>query len=174
MGISITFLFSLQRKLALYGDQISFISITSIQNPISTFIVSSVVANDIVWDVTQPFKAKKQSVLSNETTFTFSTSTDSLKRFVVFDPTKISSPQFESTIVNQNLHGITSADLLIISHPSLLSQATRLANHRQSHDQLSSVVLPQNQFLMNTVVAKLTPLPFAILSKMFTKSQVLN
>jgi len=135
------FLFSLQRKLALYGNQTSFISATSTKNPISTFQINSVIANDMVWDVTQPFKIKNQSVLLDGTTFIFSTSTDSLKRFVVFDPIKVSSPQFESVVVNQNLHGISSTDLLIITHPSLSSQATRLANHRQSHDQLLSTVV---------------------------------
>ena len=135
------FLFTLQRALALYGNQTSFISTTSTNNPVSTFQVNSVAANGIIWDVTQPFKIKDQSALLSGTTFTFSTSTDTLKRFVVFDPTKISSPQFESAITNQNLHGITSADLLIVTHPSLSSQATRLANHRQSHDQLTSIVV---------------------------------
>ncbi len=135
------FLFSLQRTLALYGNQTSFISVQSLNNPVSTFQINSITVSDMVWDVTQPFKAKSQAAQLNETSFTFSTSTDSLKRFVVFDPTKISSPQFESAVVNQNLHGITSADLLIVAHPSLLSQANRLANYRQSHDQLTSVAV---------------------------------
>jgi len=135
------FLFSIQRNLALYGNQTSFISSASVANPTSTFQINSVAANDMVWDVTQPFKIKNQTTQLNGTTFTFSTSTDSLKRFVVFDPTKISSPKFESVVANQNLHGISSTDLLIITHPSLSSQATRLANHRQSHDQLISTVV---------------------------------
>jgi len=144
-GLSIGYLdyilFSLQRTLALYGNQTSFISALSLSNTISTFQVNSVAANDIVWDITQPFKIKNQAVQLNGNSFIFSTSTDSLKRFIVFDPTKVAAPKFESTVANQNLHGVTAADLLIITHPSLSDQANQLARHRQGHDQMTSVVV---------------------------------
>jgi len=135
------FLFSMQRMLARYGNQTSFISVASLANPVSTFQINSVASNDLLWDVSQPLTVKNQAVQLTGNVLTFSTSTDSLKRFVVFDPAKISSPQFESVVVNQNLHGIPWADLLILTHPSLAGQATRLANHRQSHDQLTSLVV---------------------------------
>jgi len=60
---------------------------------------------------------------------------------VVFDPTKITGPKFESLVANQNLHGIATADFLLITNPAFSTQANRLATHRQSHDQLTSVVV---------------------------------
>lgn len=144
-GLSIGYLdyllFSMQRTLALYGTQTSFISSGSLNNPVSSFQVNAVAANDLIWDITQPFKTKNQAAQLNGNSFIFSTSTDTLKRFVVFDPTKITGPKFESAVANQNLHGITAADLLIITHPSLSGQANQLANHRQSHDQLTTTVV---------------------------------
>jgi hypothetical protein len=144
-GLSIGYLdylmFSMQRALALYGIQTSFISAASLNHSVSSFQITGVAVNDIIWDVTQPFKVKNQAFQVNENSFTFSTSTDSLKRFVVFDPTKITGPKFESPVANQNLHGITSADLLIITHPSFSTQATQLANHRQHYNQLTSAVV---------------------------------
>jgi len=135
------FLISVKKKLALYGDHTFFISSESLTNPFSTFQINSVSSTSLVWDVTNPLRAQNQTTQFNGGVSTFSTSTDSLKRFVVFDPAKISLPAFESKVSNQNLHGITAADLLIISHPSLLKEAARLGMHRQAHDLLTTVTV---------------------------------
>jgi len=144
-GISIGYLdyllFSLKRSLALYGNQTNFTSSASTTNPVSTFQINSVTATDLIWNITNPFLVKNQAMQLNGSVFMFSTTTDSLKRFVVFDPAKVSPPNFESTVPNQNLHGITSADMLIITYPPLMAQATRLASYRQSHDQLNAQVI---------------------------------
>lgn len=140
-GISIGYLdyllFTVKRKLALYTAQTFFTSAESINNPASTFQINSVAASDLVWDVTNAFNVKNQVTQLSGNTFSFSTNTDSLKRFVVFSPSKMAAANFESKVANQNLHAITAADLLIITNPSLMAQATRLAAHRQSHDQLT-------------------------------------
>jgi hypothetical protein len=144
-GISIGYLdyliFTMQRSLALYGNQTIFSSVPSTANPVSTFQISSIASTNLVWDVTQPFAVKNQVTQLNGNMFTFSVSTDTLKKFVVFDPAKLSTPNFESVVANQNIHSITSADLLIITYTPLLSQAVRLASFRQSHDQILPVVV---------------------------------
>ncbi len=144
-GISIGYLdyliFSVQRSLALYGNQTIFTSVPSLANPTSSFQISSVTSTNLVWDITNFFNVKNQTTQLNGNTFSFSTRTDTLKKFVVFNPTKISTPNFESTVTNQNLHAITSADLLIITYAPLLSQANRLASFRQSHNRLTPVVV---------------------------------
>ena len=140
-GISVGYLdyllFTVKRKLALYSAQTFFTSAESLANAASAFQINSVAASDLVWDVTNAFNVKDQATQLTGSTFTFSINTDSLKRFVAFSPSKISTANFESKVANQNLHAIISADLLIIAHPSLMTQATRLARHRQSHDQLT-------------------------------------
>lgn len=162
-GISIGYLdyilFSVQRTLALYGNQTSFISSSSTNNSISTFQINSTIVSDLVWDVTQPLKVKNQIIDFNNNTTTFSIATDSLRKFVVFDPSKITPPSFEAMLSNQNLRGISSADFLIITHPSLLSQATRLANHRQTHDQLTSAVVTTSQIFNEYGGGKPDPTP---------------
>lgn len=140
-GISVGYLdylvFSVQRSLALYGNQTIFTSAASRSNAVSNFKISSSLSTAAVWNITQPFQIKAQSYSADGGNLSFSTTTDTLKRFVVFDPVKVSSPAFESAVANQNLHAITSADLLIIAAPALLPQATRLASFRQSQDQLN-------------------------------------
>jgi len=135
------FLFTMERKLSLYGNQTIFTSAASTANPVSLFQVGAVAATHQVWDVTNLFAAKNQMPQLDGTTFSFATNTDTLKKFVVFDPAKIPAPKFESALANQNLHAIASADLLIISYPAFLSQASRLAAFRQSHNQLTPVVV---------------------------------
>lgn len=138
-------LFSFKRKLAWYNEQTFFSSIESISTAKSTFQATSVPAGAQVWDVTNVFKTRNQSTQLDGATLSFSTNTDSLKRFVLFDPAKATSAVFDSKVDNQNLHAISGADLLIISHPSLLAEAARLADHRQSHNQLSVQTVTTDQ-----------------------------
>lgn len=144
-GLSVGYLdyvlFSLQRQLNLYNAQTQFVSVASTANANSTFQVGSVTASSLVWDVTNSLSAKLQPATFSNTQLTFSTNTDSLKKFVVFNPTQVSLPTVESAVANQNLHGITSADLLIITNTAWLAQAKRLAFHRQSQNQMSPVVV---------------------------------
>ncbi|MBS1487299.1 MAG: type IX secretion system sortase PorU [Bacteroidetes bacterium] len=144
-GMSIGYLdyvlFSTQRTLALYGNQTSFLSASSTTNTVSTFQVAGTTSSNIVWDISNPFHVKLQSTLFTNSAISFSASTDSLKKFVVFSPAQVPLPAFESALTNQNLHAITSADALIITYSAWLTQANRLASFRQSHNQLNAVVI---------------------------------
>ncbi|MGC4021434.1 MAG: type IX secretion system sortase PorU [Cyclobacteriaceae bacterium] len=139
------FIFSTKRKLSLYNGQTFFTSSESASNPISTFQINSVPQKNLVWEITNPFSVKNQIGQLNSGVFSFSVNTDSLKKFIVVDLSKVTKPAFEAKVANQNLHSITAADLIIISHPTLVTQATRLAGHRQSHDQFSVTTVTTDQ-----------------------------
>ncbi|MBK7649554.1 MAG: hypothetical protein IPJ20_00805 [Flammeovirgaceae bacterium] len=68
-----------------------------------------------------------------------------LKEFVVFKSDKAKAPVFEGKVSNQNLLGMAAPQLLIITHPDFLSEAQRLANHRQSVSGIVSKVVTTNQ-----------------------------
>jgi hypothetical protein len=148
-GISVGYLdyilFTCIRKLALYGSQTIFTSLASVANAASTFQITSSVSGAQIWEVTDLFDAKIQSTAATGNQLTFSTETSSLKKFVVFNPASVTTPSFEKKIANQNLHQVTSADLIIISYPDWKDQAARLANHRLSSNQLTSVVVTTEQ-----------------------------
>ncbi|MBS1489515.1 MAG: type IX secretion system sortase PorU [Bacteroidetes bacterium] len=143
-GLSIGYLnyvlFSMQRTLQLYGAQTGFVSAASTANPVSSFQVGAASSSVLVWDVTNPFSVKNQLVAFSNSVISFSTNTDTLKRFRVFNPTQISLPVFETTLVNQNLHAITQADALIITNAAWRAEANRLAMFRQTQNQLNVVV----------------------------------
>lgn len=138
------FLFNTKRKLALYDDQTFFSSSESTQQGVSTFQINTSASDAVIWEVTDAFNAGAQTFNVESGLFKFSTATNSLKRFCVFIPSKTKSASFESTISNQNLHGLVAPQLLIVANKLLKTEAMRLAAHRNSHDQLSvAVVTPE-------------------------------
>jgi hypothetical protein len=148
-GISIGyldfFILNLKRKLALYGDETVFRSSSSLTNSTSTFEVNNVTAGVRLWDVTDYLDTKDQDYSLTNNKLLFSTTTTLLREFVVFKSDKANAPVFEGKVSNQNLLGMTAPQLLIITHPDFLSEAQRLANHRQSVSGIVSKVVTTNQ-----------------------------
>ena len=139
------FLFTMKRKLSLYGDQTIFTSAKSLENAVSTFEVTSADSKTIVWDITDPFNTVLQPLTIRGTSLLTTASTSSLKKFIAFDSEKTKSPTFEITIKNQNLHAVDNKSLIIVTHPAFRSEAERLANYRQSKNGLSALVVTTDQ-----------------------------
>lgn len=148
-GFSIGYLdffsFTVQRRLALYGNHTFFLSAGSTQNANTTFQLTGTDATTGVWDVTDPFE-----VIGHETTFqngntTFAAATGSLKRFVAFGPARAAIPVFVQRLQNQNLRGAPVPQFVIVTHPDFLSEANRLAAHRQSFNGLDVQVVTTQQ-----------------------------
>ena len=51
-------------------------------------------------------------------------------------------PNYTSEVINQNLHSIQRADLLIIYYDDFESAALKLAEHRRAYSQLEVVAVP--------------------------------
>ncbi|MCX8492105.1 MAG: type IX secretion system sortase PorU, partial [Cyclobacteriaceae bacterium] len=149
VGISVGyldfFLFTMKRKLSLYGDQTIFTSAKSLENPVSTFEVTSANSKTMIWDITDPFNTILQSLTLNVSSLLTTVATTSLKRFIAFNSEKTKSPAFEITIKNQNLHAADNKSFIIITHPAFRLEAERLANHRQSKNGLSTLVVTTDQ-----------------------------
>ena len=136
--------------LSMNSTQMFFRDSKSISSGnIATFTISNVTSNSVVWDVTDVNNVYHM-VLSNQTgALSFVASTDQLREYAVFDPKNALSPTFikenNGNVPNQNLHGISSADFIIISHPDFLKQANELAEIHQVHDNLSTIVVTPQQ-----------------------------
>lgn len=137
-------LITFKRKLALYGDQTSFRSTGSLDQSISTFSITGMQEGNMVWDVTDPATVKIQSLQFNGSTASFSSSSEILKEYVAFNG-NVPSPEFAGSVGNQDLHGSSPVQLIIVSHPSFLQEAERLAAHRQSNDGWTSLVVTPEQ-----------------------------
>jgi hypothetical protein len=136
-------LIGVKRQLGLYNNQTIFTASESILNATSTFQITN--ANTgIVWDITDPANINRQEVSREADIITFSTETSILKTFIVFN-TKFPSPEPVGKIASQDLHSLSTPNLIIVSHPLFREQAERLANHRQDYSKLSVVVVTPDQ-----------------------------
>ena len=93
-----------------------------------------------IWDVTDPLNVKNQLYNSALTNIDFTSTSDSLKEYVIFNSTNALIPASYGLIPNQNLHGIMQADYIIVTHPSFLDNANRLAKMHFDYDTLTYAV----------------------------------
>ena len=129
-------LLDFSRHLSLYGNQTVFVSASSLLNPVSTFKLTGL-NNDVqVWDITDHHNVRIQEFALQETEGAFSATTGDLKKWVVFNST-FPAPSFISRINNQNLSGLPTPNLLIITHPDFKPEADRLAAHRAGYNNWS-------------------------------------
>ena len=132
---------STKRKLDWAGNQFSFVSSASLQNATSTFELGVLPEEGRIWEVSDVWNAKEQSIIVLSNKVSFSSATSNLKKFVAFTNPTLLSPAFESVVPNQDLHGSVTPDLLIVTHSDFKTEASRLAAHRQQHDGLSVQVV---------------------------------
>jgi len=125
-------------------EQLSFRDWNSVQaNPIE-FVISTPLAQIRVWEVTDPLHpVLMQGVFSNNE-YRFSNDGSRLREYVAFS-TNFPVPVSLGKIPGQNLHKLTTADLLIITHKSLETQAGRLANYHRQRDNMVVEVVEINQ-----------------------------
>ncbi len=129
-----------------YRNQIIFQSTENIGNgKFSKFVISSAHSGMQIWDISNPTRPEKINYTISGTTASFKTSTESLKKFIAFNPDDTKTPILEGknigTIENQNLHNVSAnTDMIIITHPLFESQANEIAQIHSQHDNLNCIV----------------------------------
>jgi len=112
---------------------------------VGTFTVTGAAGTDVVWDVTN-IRAPiliKTTVSTGQLSFV--NDATRLREYVAFSPSGALAPTPLGAVPVQDLHGGTTADLLIVVHPSLLAQAVRLANFHKAHDSLRVQLVTSTQ-----------------------------
>ncbi|MBI4645166.1 MAG: hypothetical protein HY738_00895, partial [Bacteroidia bacterium] len=107
-----------------------------------------------IWEITDPRNVKLVQTSFYNNTITFSLESDSLREFIAFDGSSFLTPEFVGEVANQNLHGLTPPELIIVSHPTFLSYANQLADFHRNNDAMDVfVVIPDliyNEFSSGT------------------------
>lgn len=132
-----------QRNLRLSDAQLEFRSLSNIgPNALNQYMLANS-TGAVVWDVTNP--RRPASYVLNGGSFV--APADTLREFVAFLPNGnlTKKPRKFGRVPNQNLHALASADLIIVTYPTFLGQAQRLADHRRTHDNLQAVVVTTAQ-----------------------------
>ncbi|MCU4155005.1 type IX secretion system sortase PorU [Carboxylicivirga sp. A043] len=108
------------------------------------FYLVGTTSSTLLWDVTDHTSAKSISINDYNGKQGFTYQTSELKEFVAFDKTSnLPQPEFEETADNQNIHGISVPEMLIVVHPLFESEAQRLADIHQKHSGLQcEIVFP--------------------------------
>jgi len=133
-----------RRNLIMSGEQLFFRDVQSVgSGNISTFLLSNVTNLSNVWEITDPYNIKQQSFNLGGAMLSFAVKTDSLREFVAFTTNTENYPIQIGLVENQNLHGITQADMIIVSHPNFLNQANQLADFHAEEGLVVKVVTPE-------------------------------
>ncbi|MBI3501558.1 MAG: type IX secretion system sortase PorU [Bacteroidetes bacterium] len=127
-----------RRNLSLNGSEMIFRDAGSVKaGNVSKFILSNATSSVKVWDVTHPFDVKLQDINFSGGSVDFTLPTDSLREFIAFSGQTFLVPKTEGKIPNQDLHGMTQSDLIVVAHPLFLSQANAIADLHRKQDGLS-------------------------------------
>lgn len=133
---------------------------------IARYTISGMNDNVLVWEVTDPYNVGRVNGVLTGNNFEFSIHADVLRHFITFTTSSLLVPQAVGKVSNQNLHALDFADYLIVTHPSFLSEANRLADlHREDGMTVHVVTTPQiyNEFSSG----KVDPVAIRWFAKMF-------
>lgn len=97
----------------------------------------------IVWDVTNPLSVvKMRASHASDGTVSWKNDYSGLREYVAWHPDAVlPSPRFVGAVANQDIHGAELPDMVVVSHPSLLSQSERVAELHRRHDGMKVLVV---------------------------------
>jgi hypothetical protein len=118
---------------------------------IGTFTIQGAGPSTQVWDITDPTTPVNMPGALNGNTFSFVNDCHILHEYVAFNGLAAGgnpaflTPKGIGRVDNQNLHQPSTPDLLIITDPTLLSQAQRLAGFHGQQDRLKTLIVTSGQ-----------------------------
>ncbi|MBP6516504.1 MAG: type IX secretion system sortase PorU [Chitinophagales bacterium] len=136
-----------KRLLTLTGNAMPFrnADVTGMGNT-TQFTLNNANSNTTIWDVTDPTNAISIATQLNGSTLTFNYETNTLKEFVAVNyGASFSAPEYSGEVVNQNLHGLSQKDLLIVTSSDLLAAAQQLGDFHNTRDNMRVAVVTTEQ-----------------------------
>jgi hypothetical protein len=141
-------LFNYTKSLNFNNNYLRFFSTDLWQeNKTIKYVVSNVLSSSYqVWDVTNPTNVEKiNNTTYNDNTLSFLIPTDTLRTIVVLSGTSFATPTLNDSVINQNLHALSPADLVIITYKDFKEQANRLAEIHKKYDSINVNVVDIDQ-----------------------------
>ena len=139
------FLLDIPTKLQHTGSSTLFRSASSLDQALTTFKISEANQNLTVWDITNPLAAQSQAYNLSGAELRFGAFSDQLHEYVMFEAALQPLPTKFAPLVNQDLKGSSTPDMVIISAPEFLTEAEKLATFRRSEDNLTVLVATPQQ-----------------------------
>lgn len=131
-----------KRKLVYNNDALFFRDSKSVgPNNVAEYRISSYPSSAQVWDITNHLSPERVTPAVQGNEAIFRAPSDTLREFVVLNGSNFSEPGKVGSVANQDLHGMSNVDFVIVAHRSFLSEAKRLAEFHRTKDGLSVEVI---------------------------------
>lgn len=125
----------LTRSLSMAGGQMAFRDLESVGvGNIANFQIGSANASVKVWEVSDPTNASRRDVNLSGSTASFKVEADSLREFIAYNGSSFFSPDLIGSVSNQDLHGLSQANMIIVCHPDFWGEAERLAEFHRTNE----------------------------------------
>src|SRR5215218_446029 len=139
------FEFFCRRNLSLTTNgQLLFRDWSTVNTSGAEFVISNAGVNTQVWDVSSPLNPLKMNSSLSGNQFRFSNDAQQLHEYACFS-TSFLLPQAVGKVAPQNLYATSETDFFIVTYPSFLPQAQRLAQFHQQQNNLRTVVVTTDQ-----------------------------
>lgn len=133
-------------QLTMHSSQFIFSNPSTVgPGNVTRFAIGGASSGTRVWDVTDPGQAFQHTLALNGSTASFNSQTETLRKFIAFSGTNYLHVTPGGRVSNQNLHGSSDIDMVIITHPDFISQAQQLANYRKTNQGLKVKVVTIQQ-----------------------------
>jgi len=136
-----------RRFMKMYGSTMPLRDPLSVgAGNIGRFKLQNATTKLLVFDVTDPQNMVQMNGNLIAGTYEFVNSTNTLREYVAVETgSAIAKPILEGGVVNQNLHGQTGVDMVIVAPTEFLPYANKLADAHTAHDALHVLVVTPEQ-----------------------------
>ena len=136
-----------RKKLRLGTEALFFRDIASVgAGNIIAFTIENAVSGSRIFDVTQVNNVKEIPVEISGNVAKITRPSTELFEYVAFNPNgNFAEPEYLGEVGNQNLHALSTPEFIIITHPSFIASANKLADFHRSYDGMSVEVVTADQ-----------------------------
>ncbi|MHB9141191.1 MAG: type IX secretion system sortase PorU [Paludibacter sp.] len=138
-----------RRQLKMNGSAMQFQNVDFVgAGTYNQYQLSDAGSNVQIWDITDQQNICKVPTQVVNGKLTFTATGNEVRNYLAIDPTDkgaYSTPEVVGVVPNQNLHAISQADMVILTHPKFLSQAETLAQAHREKDNLTVAVVTTDQ-----------------------------
>lgn len=153
------------RHLALSGGELYFYGSYGTGDALE---VTGCSPSTIIWDVTDPIRPRKVSYSLEGDKARFSITSGGYREFVAFNPDAVTrSAVSEGAVANQNIHGLETPDLIVITLPQYREGAEKIAAMHASRDGFRTAVINAQEIYNEFSGGKSDPGAFRRMLKMF-------
>lgn len=134
------------RGLAV-SDQLSFRELASVgAGNVAEYNLTATGSALRIWDVTDYANPVAVPFSKEGNTAKFKLEADELRELVAFyTDANLPQPERVGDVTNQNLHQLSGATMVIVSHPDFLTEANELAQFHQQSDQMNVQIVTPSQ-----------------------------